>query len=338
MNIWEKIDRKRIGQAFEYYLYLLPFSLANKDKDQLNNGSIISIFATPRGGSTWLSNILRQIPGSTLIWEPLFRHPSYKINILNPFAYPHVRDLGFWWNQHIPENAEWPEAERFFTKLFNREIVNLKLYRYNKLKNVPNSEIFIFKFCFGNLMLPWLVNRFEIKPIFLIRHPCAVVASQLNYGAFSYMKKSPVINVPRWAKFYEYYLPFEEILKTVQTPEESLAVRWALTNQYLLHHSKNNRAWLTIAYESLLLNPIEELKRIENWIERPLAVNAEMFQTASFTSHQKEIDPIVQISAWKNKLTSEQIQNILGVVKSMGIHCYDENILPDLDLLYNIRK
>jgi hypothetical protein len=315
-------------------LYLLPFSVRNRFEDNLNNDSIVSIFAVPRGGSTWLAGILNQIPRSALVWEPLFRHPRYRINFLNPFAYSEVRNIGLWWNQHIPEEAEWPEAEDFFRKLFNRELINLKLYRYNTIRTIPGSELFIFKFCFGNLLLPWLCARFNIRPILLVRHPCAVIASQLNYGAFDYMKKNPQINVPRWTRFYEYYLPFERILEDIKTPEESLAVRWAMANIYPLQHKHNNKKWLTVSYESLVKNPEEELNRIKEWTRKDISVSERMLNTASFTSHKNRIDPQKQLAAWKDKLSKEQIRNILRVIRLVGIDFYDEDIMPDKNVLY----
>lgn len=333
-----KFNSERVKLAIDYYRYLLPFSLRNRFRNNLNNDSIISIFSAPRGGSTWLAEILGQIPDSSLVWEPLFRHPEVSLSRVNPFSYPHPKNLGIWWNQYVPEDESWPELEDFFEKLFNREIINLKLYRYTDLKKISSSKHFIFKFCFGNLMLPWLTKRFAIKPILLVRHPCAVVASQLKFGGFQYMKKNPKVNVPTWTKYHEHYFPYEEIMKTIDTPEGSLAIRWALAHVYPLNHPKNNIDWLTVSYESLVLNTPSELERIKNWIGIDIDFDEGRIKKASFTSHKEKIDSQIQISNWKKNLSSRQIECVLSVVKSVGVDIYSEDPMPDLNLLYGQGK
>ena len=34
----------------------------------------------------------------------------------------------------------------------------------------------------GNLLLAWLVRNFEFPVLYLLRHPCAVVASRLRWN------------------------------------------------------------------------------------------------------------------------------------------------------------
>lgn len=333
-----KFNSERLKLTIDYYRYLLPFSLKNRFRNNLNNDSIISIFSAPRGGSTWLAEILSQIPDSSLVWEPLFRHPEVSLSRINPFSYPNPKKIGIWWNQYVPENESWPELEDFFERLFNRELVNLKLYRHTYLENVSRSKFFIFKFCFGNLMLPWLTKRFAIKPILLVRHPCAVVASQLKFGGFRYMKKNPKVNVPTWTKYHEYYFPYEEIMRTVDTPEESLAIRWALTHVYPLNHPKNNVDWLTVSYESLLMNTQSELERIKNWTGIDFHFDEKRIKKASFTSHKEKIDPPSQILNWKKNMSLQQISSVLDIVKSVGINIYNDEAMPDLSLIYGQGK
>lgn len=65
------------------------------------------IFSSPRGGSTWLMEVIQQITKEPVIFEPLFigikKHPLNKIN--------------FGWRQYIPEDAIWEEAKIIFDSI-----------------------------------------------------------------------------------------------------------------------------------------------------------------------------------------------------------------------------
>lgn len=152
------------------------------------------------------------------------------------------------------------------------------------------------------------------------------------------MKKNPKVNVPTWTKYHEHYFPYEEIMKTIDTPEGSLAIRWALAHVYPLNHPKNNIDWLTVSYESLVLNTPSELERIKNWIGIDIDFDEGRIKKASFTSHKEKIDSQVQISNWKKNLSSSQIECVLNVVKSVGVDIFSEDPMPDLNLLYGQGK
>ncbi len=176
-----KIYVHDIIDSLKFYYYVKPFGI-NK-LSSLKNTQNISIFSSPRGGSTWLAQTLASLLKGNIVWEPLFYKPSKRGILYQAFKYPERYALDFKWNPYLPEDVNHEKAFRFFSRLFSKEIVNLELYRYNDLKLVCSKKWFVYKFCYGNNLLPWLVNRFEIKPILLLRHPCAVVASQLHHGA-----------------------------------------------------------------------------------------------------------------------------------------------------------
>jgi hypothetical protein len=118
---------KRIGQSIDYRSKSVLLKLINK---QYNFRNHIIIAANPRGGSTWLEQIFALVPNSVTYYEPL-----------NDAYNHHVRDLGFYRHQAIPQYESWPEAKQFFTKLFSGQIPvhrmvfhpkssGNKLYRY----------------------------------------------------------------------------------------------------------------------------------------------------------------------------------------------------------------
>lgn len=318
----------KIKEALAFYYYVKPFG-NNRLEGNANN--IISIFASARGGSTWLAETLGTIPNSALVWEPLFRYNQYKINTLNPFAYPERYNVDIGWNQHIPEDTDWEEAEEFFRKLFSAEIVNLKLYRYNQLSELPRADTYIYKFCFGNRLLPWLVKRFDIQPVFLIRHPCAVVASQLNYGAWDWHKSNF-----KYKKFSKFQMPFKEILNSINCVEERLAAEWAMNILTSIKSEHNDKKWVTLSYEDIYLRPEAALKKIFNRYKIKMPANIlENIEEQSFTKSSFENkNTSDKLSQWKKTLSNNQIDTILCFIEKMGVDFYTDALEPNYSKIY----
>lgn len=322
---------KKISEAILFYYYLKPFGINRLPKGISN----ISVFASPRGGSTWVAQTIQELTNASLVWEPLFKHPKYKINTLNPFAYPERHKCDISWNQYIPYDASWNEAHDFFEKLFSKEILNLKLLRFNDFSSIKQSNFFLYKFCFGNNLLPWLVENFEIQPTLVVRHPCAVVASQLNYGAWDWHKNNLKFDY-NMTTFPEFYVKYREILDSIKNVEEKLAANWAMTVLTPVKHINNDVKWVTLAYEDLLQNPDEALLKIKkrynlSWDDNKMR---DIVQKQSFTKSSFNNEKSNKLNSWKNHLTSSQINNILKFIERMGVDFYSENLEPDYSIIY----
>ncbi|MBK6753357.1 MAG: hypothetical protein IPG69_07120 [Flavobacteriales bacterium] len=121
---------------------------------QVDPAKAILIFGAPRGGSTWLEELVRTIPSTATIWEPLDLENN------PPFA-----RIGFWWRQHIPEGEQWPEAEALFQDLLAGRMLSNYLTRTSTLADLREADRLVVKFIRGNLLLPWMVQRFPLpKP------------------------------------------------------------------------------------------------------------------------------------------------------------------------------
>lgn len=330
--------RDKIKEALFYYRYLMIL------KTRAFKGDIISIFGMPRGGTTWLSELIRTIPNSTLVWEPLFMYRQYKINFINPFSYPEQRKYGLSWNMYLPPDIEDQKMKIFFSKLFSRKIINLKLYRFNSIKEIGKSNTLIFKFCFGNLLLPWLVHNFKIKPILLIRHPCAVISSQLSFGNnFQWHKENYKLIKDRVHQYPEIFKQYLDVVQYIKSPEALLAFEWAVQYNYLIKHPWNNKEWLTVSYEDLYINGQVQINRIFEYLKRDVPSGIyKMLRTPSFSSSsghsKKEIQTGNQIIAWRDRLTKEQISNIFSMLEIMNVDYYSLNPEPDYNIIYNNGK
>ncbi len=278
------------------------------------------IFSDPRGGSTWLAEMLSTIPTTALIWEPL------NIGYMNQF-----RDLGFGWRQYIPENVIWPEALNTFNQVLGGKILN----EWTLLKTSTHEYLFanqlIFKICRGNMLLPWITRHFDFnfQPIYLVRHPFAVVNSQLQQGGWDQsFQRFEVPDMP----FNDIYKNHGKFLTSLSSKEELLVAHWCITNRIPLTHKMNNINWITIFYENLLSDPEKEIRRIFNrWdIELPATIS-KMYRQSSSTAGEDVpvIDIDKQLSKWQRELNTDQLSRMNAVLQYFKVEWYDhKSILP----------
>ena len=207
----------------------IPYKILSRFKN-LNPENAISLFCDPRGGSTWLAETLNSIPRSTIIDEPLHLNNSQRL-----------KDLKFSWRQNIPENESWEEAKRYFELVLKGQSFNRANCYRNTVSEVAKSKQLILKIIRGKALLPWYVKQFNFKytPLFVVRHPFAIAASQLSHGAWNYQYQK--FEIPD-APFNDFYKQHDDYLYSLETKEEQLTALWCMGNNVVLHHQENDHS------------------------------------------------------------------------------------------------
>jgi len=307
----------------------------------------ILIVGSPRSGTTWLMEIFSAIPGYTYLFEPL-----------NPIWYPESFEVGFRSRTYLPSNFNWPAGEDYLKKIFEGKIANLPIVDNpisdifqgfsvsNVLKHLFSNKLIV-KSVNMNRMLPWIAQRFNLKGIFfIVRHPCAVIASQLETGLCGYRPSLP--------PYFDVFPTLENILdevseiddldrnlinklKTIETREEILAAAWCLDNYNIFSRPKSNH-WKLVIYEKLVKErEIENLfydigekipRSTFNRLKKPSLVT---------TKESRKIvkKPDQQLSKWKERLSEKQIDRILKVVSDFDIDLYSKDFEPKYE---NLRR
>jgi hypothetical protein len=117
--------------------------------------------------------LINLIPKTVILWEPMHRRQIYPFNIRN-FPVRH----------YVPEDVVWDEGKRMFEHMLSGKFLNDWTCSQSFPLSYLMADRMIVKFCRAHALLPWLTRNFQFNyaPIFLVRRPFAVVASQLNYG------------------------------------------------------------------------------------------------------------------------------------------------------------
>ena len=303
---------QKTSKRISFRLKLIILNILKYYKN-FNPEKQILIFSDPRGGSTWLAEMINTIPKTAVIWEPL-NIREVKI----------VKKLGFGWRQYIPENQSWPEADLVVRKLFAGKVVNEWIMLNTSVKDYFTAKQLIIKICRGNMLLPWITNQinFRLSPIYMIRHPFAVVSSQMKQGGWnSPFKKFEVPDIP----YNEIYIKHQDYMASLSTKEEILTAYWCLTNLVALSHHNNNKRWITLYYENLLLDPEKEIRRIfKRWeIQFPYNIRNKYRKMSRTTLSDNRIEnPKVQLARWRKEFNRSQLKKMSKILEYFDIRHY----------------
>ncbi|WP_209332926.1 sulfotransferase domain-containing protein [Lunatimonas salinarum] len=334
-NIFTCIPRK-FRYEWEKIAYLHPFVRKNQHRE-ITPTNTCCLFAVTRSGSTWLADLLHQVDKSVLLNEPLITVPD-PIDLSKPIEPRFVRTdeikkLGFHYLQPIPHSAEWPEAKDFFERLLSGRIPSRLLYDLDSGNRILTSNYIIAHFNHANLLAGWLQRQFHFKSIVLLRNPCAVVASQLHYPAISESISTKQTAIAHF-KFNELFKTEQDLINQLETKEQHLAFLWALQVREILHRNPEISRMRVVYYEHLVIDFEQQIKGIFQWIGQEVPETVWKLRTVPSKSvlNPNSTQPydVSHLEKWKHQLTPSQIQQILDVVREMGINLYSEDILPEV--------
>lgn len=291
-------------------IHILRLIYELKKHDHYSN---IIIFGSGRSGTTFLSEVLESLNKAKLIDEPLKNSNSHKID-----------KIGFTgWGQFIPENEfKWKDAFHFFDRLLSGKEFNPNHIR--NLSNIFTTKIYVLKFIRGNMLMPWLIRNFQIrKPIYLIRNPYAVIASQLRHSGWNSnepLKFKNGIIIPKFKYYNQFYNKYEIMFNEVRQLEEHLTLLWIMENEYIINHPMHNKEWIAISYEELILKPAQTLEKLGSLIDFPVTEKMKnLVNTPSYSSQKDEIEVSVQLNGWKNYLSDNQVESIEKMLNRSSI-------------------
>lgn len=281
------------------------------------------VFTNGRGGGTWLAEILRHIPESAVVWEPLqLRGP-------NPFI-----DIGFQWHQHIPQDANWPEALEEMRRLCAGKGLTWRntFFERVNLSRYATAKRLVVKFVGGNGLAGWLVENidFTCKPIVLLRHPMAIAASRNRHGAWNSLPNRYMFPEGR---FMEFSAEKRKYLNSLRTRHEILIAKWCVQNVPLLQALEvYPEKFFAIYYEHLTLQRETEIERLfSEWsITVPEGVNEAINKPSRTTRAGSPLTGHDQLRFWRKGFDDREIASMQSVLDNFGVTLYSaDNDMPN---------
>jgi len=280
----------------------------------------IVVACTGRGGSTWLAQIISSLPRHHILWEQL----HWRTN-------PACQTYGFGRPVYLTEENASEEQASYLHKVLTGGTLPsaINTSQYFEPWSLLRLRSYVAKLVTANMLLPWLVERFGVRAVLMVRHPCAVVASQIRHGRWDELDKS----FCKHTALFDEYPHLARIFDSVHTKVELLAFNWAVQNFVPLTHPTQDR-WITTTYETLVVDRMDEVHRIFRGLGEEVPSKAEsMLDQSSATALNSQTDhrSQKQLSKWKRQLSSKEMDQILRVAHDTGICAYGEGIYPQQD-------
>lgn len=315
---------KAIKKTIEY---LKRKRFQNKNID--TNTTVI-LSGVARSGTTWVRNLLTTLPEYSYLNEPL--HPDW---------FPGANELDYRNGTYMSKEKNWSEGKRYFQEVLTGKVKRPNPY-FNIEPSVSLNRLFanklVVKFIRGNRILPWIDEKFDLRCIFLlIRHPCAVIKSQLKSDIYGrkeeFLDKETLLEEVKNIDSIQ-PIDYDFFRKNLDSIASKLAFIWSVDNLVPLSHSFSNK-FKIITYENVFLNGREEMDDIFEMLDGDKVPSKaiDLLNTPSRTSDKSKDfleNQRKQLSSWKRELTSDQIEDILMVTSELGIDLYGKDLLPDI--------
>jgi hypothetical protein len=312
------------------------FSLANLVSLCRTQDTIV-VAGSPRSGTTWLSEIIRELSGYKLLDEPLSKTSSILVQ--------HIKDLD--WRPYVSENEQAEEIRKALNNALKGRAGRSHMWRFQSetpmlrlLEHISQRKL-VAKIIRANRMLPWLTSQFALRAVVSIfRHPCAVVASQVQYqpgwrnagrSSESVLETAFCGKVPgRIVK------QFGDTLSQVESTHTFLTAVWCIDTYMALERTIHAPRVIT-TYEDLVRHPDEETRRIFDFLdtEVPYGVEKRLRRPSDSAAEDLKIsDTEAQLSKWRDALNEAQIREIMQVVEGFGLNdIYSESLYPNTEAL-----
>jgi hypothetical protein len=282
--------------------------------DFVDIASATSVFiaGSGRSGTTWLQELINHRGDHRVIFEP-FAHAVV------PFCSHFNR------RQYLRDEDNSHEFLEPLNKILSGDFRNDWTDQYNKRKVYKKRLV---KDIRGNLLLYWLHLRFpEIPIVFIMRHPCAVIASQLRMD----WRLNVNFLLEQKELMQDFLEPYAYLMSRPLLALDHLTLIWCVENYIPLKKFRAGEM-LIIFYEELLKNPEREIERVFRFIGQPV-------RTGVFKQHRK---PSAEARVWSAVVTGDdlldswrkyfdpfQISRILYFVRLFGLHkIYGEETMP----------
>lgn len=201
----------------------------------------------------------------------------------------------------------------------DQELARL-VYRKHMIKDVRSS-----------LLSRWFSVQFpEVRPVWLMWHPCAVAESVLRQGwplgAMHFLDQPDLMA--------DHLAPFEPLIRSTPSRFEQIILFWCVHQFVSLRQFRPGQV-LLMFYERILADPEAELKRLFEFLGRANEVDRDLLTRVRKPSRLADRRGVVRTggdpaSAWRERLSPRQIQRAVELLEHFGLHkIYRDDAMPN---------
>lgn len=295
----------------------------------------IVVLGFGRSGTTWISDIISKALGGLVLFEPL--HPQ-ACGFAADVCYGDMSDQASARRVNDYLNAVLSKNYRQRWLLRNHLFTPLEEVSGEFIAEIWNEcQVLGFKEIRANFMIPWLRKQLDAQIVFVVRHPCAVIASirkRANFWKeFSWDT--------HWRMFVDRAVassPADETVNAAQlvarrakSDLEKQAAMWAVT--YAVAQAELGAAGVSpFYYEDFYERPFAASRALFSFLGRP---DIQMHPSHLFVPSMTTMRTVHGLTAsesdyvrhgeamfWDGVLRESEVGEIMAVVAASGIEAY----------------
>jgi len=166
--------------------------------------------------------------------------------------------------------------------------------------------------------------------VLVIRHPCAVVTSQLAMGAWKWHVDLEDVLSQR-TLVEDHLAPHLEVIRAAETVFERHVVLWCIENLVALSGLEGSRMHV-VFYEDLCLDPIPQLERLFAFVGAPFDSSdaPDMLRPSALTRTDSAIAKGEGlVDGWRRHLHAREVRRTANLLAAFGLDTlYAEGPLP----------
>lgn len=275
----------------------------------------VFIAGSPRSGTTWVQELVNYRQDHRVVFEPFW---GRKVPVCACFRN---------W-QYLRASTDDPQLLRVAESVISGELHNDWIDQLNTDRVYYKRLV---KDVRANLMLPWLHAHFPDMPIILvIRHPFAVVSSQLRLD----WRMRPADLLAQQDLVSDHLAPVRSEIEVCTDAFDRNMFLWCIENSVPLKTLAPG-ALSVVFYERLLLEPEHECRRLFDRIG--YEYQEEVLQHFDRPSQLSVYDSPIKtgadpIASWQKDAEEGQILRMLELLRLFGLEkIYSEAAMPLAD-------
>lgn len=274
----------------------------------------ILILGHGRSGTTWVGKVISAARRVLYYFEPLHPARSGTADLLNWFRYARPGD----------EDEAMAET---FDPIFAGLSSPAKAWNRSGLHRwIPGYRVAV-KDVASVMAVEWLAHRYGPKVVLIVRHPGAVILSELRQGTPAGQSLAAILTQKQ---VIEYHLkPYVGILKEAKSEIEQLAAVWAARHRVVADGLQRHPEWLVVCYENLCADPVGQFRELfaaldlrwsramETYVNRHSTVAGEGAYSIQRVSNR-------QIDEWRGRMADRDVAQVQEITRALEIPFYGQ--------------
>ncbi len=276
----------------------------------------VFVFATPRGGSTWLAELILSQPTFKAIDEPL------------NLEYEKIRNRsGIYSWQALYDESATAALHTYFEGICSGKLhFKDTNFRHNKHYRFLTRRIVFKMLRGGGDRINWFRDTFNGRIVFLVRHPIAVSLSRKELWRLDAFMTSDYKE-----HFTNQQLAFAEKIVRSGSHLERATLHWCFEVAVPLKQMTDD--WAVISYEQLVVDPAPVLRELARKLELPaLHLMEEQLHVASNSTYKSDEKTQQMLSGayerdylikkWQDKVTPEEERRVMEILACFELDTY----------------